>query len=70
MTKTYWFEVYFRVSQHLGVLPSEVIRNKFNPDYRLLIMKYNQILQAEIEESKKIEAELKKNNNKMHKFHK
>ena len=60
MTNSYWFEVYFRVSKHLGCVISDVIRNKFNPDYRVLIMKYHQQLQAEIRESERIRKESKK----------
>ena len=60
MTESYWFEVYFRVSTHLGCLISEVIRNKFNPDYRVLIHKYHLQIQAEIRESERIREESKK----------
>ena len=60
MTDSYWFEVYFRVSKHLGCMISEVIRNKFNPDYRVLIHKYHMQVQAEIREAERIREESKK----------
>ena len=50
-------EVYFRVSKHLGILPSEVIKNKFNPDIRFLIIKYTQRILTEIEQSEKIKEQ-------------
>lgn len=50
-------EVYFRVSKHLGILPSEVIRKKFTFDIRFLIMKYTQQILAEIEQSEKIKEQ-------------
>ena len=53
-------EVYFRVSQHLGIVMSEVIRKKFHPDMMLLIHKYSNIVRNEIKQSKKLEDELKK----------
>ena len=60
MTDSYWFEIYFRVSQHLGCMVSEVIRNKFQADYRVLIHKYHMQVQAEIEQAKKMKEESKK----------
>lgn len=50
-------EVYFRVSKHLGILPSEVMRKKFTLDIRFLIMKYTQQILTEIEQSKKIKEQ-------------
>lgn len=50
-------ETYFRVSKHLNCLPSEVIRNKFNPDYRFLILRYHLEIQHEIEEAEKIKEQ-------------
>lgn len=47
-------DVYFEVSKHLGVTPSYVIRNKFQPDIKFLIMKYTQILRAKQKEYEKI----------------
>ena len=60
MSESYWFEVYFRVSEHLGCFVSEVIRNKFHPDYRVLIHKYHMQVQAEIKEAERIRKESKK----------
>jgi hypothetical protein len=50
-------EVYFRVSKHLGILPSEVMKKKFTLDIRFLIMKYTQQILTEIEQSKKIKEQ-------------
>ena len=44
-------EVYFRISKHLGILPSEVIRRKFTPDMRFLIIKYTHMILREVEQS-------------------
>ena len=44
-------EVYFRISKHLGWLPSEVIKKKFTPDIRFLIMKYTQQILAEAKQA-------------------
>ena len=54
------FQIYFEVSQHLGCTVSEVIRNKFQPDIRVLIMKYNYDLEIRIREAEKIKKEQKK----------
>lgn len=47
MADSFMGEVYFRVSQHLNCVMSEVIRKKFTPDMQLLIHKYARIVQAE-----------------------
>lgn len=52
-------EIYFRVSRHLNCLPSEVIKNKFKPDYRFLILHYRLEISNEIREAEKIEEEMK-----------
>lgn len=52
-------DVYFEVSKHLRVSPYYVIKNKFRPDIKFLIMKYSQILrqkQKEYEEFEKNNA--------------
>ena len=54
-------EVYFRVSQHLGIVMSEVIRRKFTPDMMLLIHKYSNIVRSEYKEYQKIQDEMEKN---------
>ena len=58
LTNSFYGEVYFRVSKHLGWLPSEVIKNKFNPDIKFLIFKYSQQIRNEIKESEKIKEQL------------
>ena len=60
MTDSYWFEIYFRVSKHLGCKISDVIRKKFHPDYRVLIHKYHRMVQAEMKEAERIREESKK----------
>jgi len=53
-------ECYFRVSEHLGVPMTEVIRKKFHPDYKLLLNKYYNIIVAEQKEYEKVK-EMEKN---------
>lgn len=60
MVKSRHFQVYFEVSKHLGCPISEVIKNKFHPDYRVLIMKYNYDLELQLREAEKIKEESKK----------
>lgn len=60
MINTRYFQVYFEVSKHLGVPISQVIKNKFLPDYRILIMKYNYDLELKIKEAERMEKESKK----------
>lgn len=60
MADSFMGEVYFRVSQHLHCTMSEVIRQKFTPDMRLLIHKYARIVQAEKKQHDKIEEEMNK----------
>lgn len=54
MADSFMGEVYFRVSQHLNCVMSEVIRKKFTPDMQLLIHKYARIVQAEKEHYQQI----------------
>ena len=61
MIRTRYFQIYFEVSKHLGVPISEVIKNKFLPDYRILIMKYNYDLELKIREAERQKKEMKKN---------
>lgn len=42
--------IYFLVSKHLGKPVTWVIRNKFNPDVKFLIMKYSLITRQEQEQ--------------------
>lgn len=61
MSDSFMGEVYFRVSQHLGIVMSEVIRKKFTPDMMLLIHKYSNIVRKEYEEYQKMQKEIEKN---------
>lgn len=58
LANSFFGEVYFRVSKHLGWLPSEVIRNKFNPDVKFLIIKYSSQLRAEIKQNEELKEKL------------
>lgn len=60
MISSLWGEVYFRVAKHLGCTISEVIRNKFNADYRVLIIRYHMEIDAERKEAERIKEESKK----------
>lgn len=51
-------EVYFRVSKHLSILPSEVIKNKFNPDFKFLIHKYSVQIKQEQKDYIKMKEEM------------
>lgn len=48
-------EVYFRISKHLQIPPSEVIRRKFDLDMQFLIIKYSDIIRAEIKQMEELE---------------
>lgn len=61
MADSFMGEVYFRVSQHLGIVMSEVIRRKFTLDMMILIHKYSNIVRAEHKEYEKLKAEAEKN---------
>ena len=54
MNNTVIGECYFRVSQHLGITISKVIKYKFHPDIKLLLNKYYNIVIAEQKEYQKI----------------
>ena len=58
LCNSFFGEVYFRVSKHLGWLPSEVIKNKFNPDIRFLILKYSSQIRAEIKQNEELKEKL------------
>lgn len=60
LLNSFWGEVYFRVSKHLGVSIIEVIRKKFLIEYRSLIMYYSQELRYEIKEHERLEEERKR----------
>ena len=53
-------DVYFEVSKHLNVSPYYVMKNKFRPDIKFLIMKYSQILRRKQEEYEKIQENSRK----------
>lgn len=46
---------YFKVSEHLHIPISVVIKNKFHPDYRLLLNKYYNIAVAEQKQYEEME---------------
>ena len=54
MNNTIIGECYFRVSKHLGITISKVIKYKFHPDIKLLLNKYYNIIVAEQREYEKI----------------
>ena len=60
MISSLWFEAYFRTSKHLGCTISEVIKNKFRPDYKVLIMRYHVEITNEIKEAERIKKESNK----------
>ncbi|MBQ6511761.1 hypothetical protein [Methanobrevibacter sp.] len=55
-------EVYFRVSKHLGIVISEVIRGFYNHDWDIIMLmrKYGEEIKAEQKRIKKMEAEARK----------
>lgn len=57
LVNSFMGDVYFEVSKHLGVSPYEVIKNKFRPDIKFLIIKYSQILRAKKKEYDKLEEQ-------------
>lgn len=61
LANSFYGEVYFRVSKHLGWLPSEVIKNKFNPDIKFLIFKYSHQIRLEIKQNEELKEKLKEN---------
>lgn len=60
MVNSLYFETYFRVSKHLGCTVSEVIKNKFNADYRVLIARYHAEIQSELKQAEKMKNEQRK----------
>ena len=51
-------EVYFEVSKHLRCSPTEVIKNKFRPDIKFLIIKYSQRLRQKQKEYEDIQDKI------------
>lgn len=60
LNKTVVGEAYFRVSEHLHEPISKVIKNKFHPDYKLLLNKYFNIIIAEQKQYEEME-EMRRN---------
>ena len=54
LANSFYGEVYFRVSKHLGIPVSEVIQKKFTWDIKFLIMKYSHQIRAEVQQAKEI----------------
>lgn len=52
-------EVYFRISKHLGCTVSDVIKRKFTPDIKFLIMRYTLEIQQEIKTQKELDDKMK-----------
>lgn len=55
LVNSFMGNVYFEVSKHLRCSPYEVIKNKFRPDIKFLIIKYSQILRAKQKEFEELE---------------
>ena len=60
MTQSRWFHIYVKVSGHLGVPVSEVVRRKFEPDIRVLIFYYHTQLINEEKAYREHQKEIKK----------
>ena len=60
LVNSFMGDVYFEVSKHLRVSPYYVIKNKFRPDIKFLIMKYGQILRAKQKEYEEIQEQKNK----------
>ena len=54
LANSFYGEVYFRVSKHLGIPVSEVIAKKFSWDIKFLIMKYSQQIRLEVKQAEEI----------------
>jgi hypothetical protein len=52
-------EIYFRISQNHNYSIPYIIKHKFTPEIRFLIIKYHQQLLNEKEEAEKLEREMK-----------
>lgn len=59
LVNSFYGEVYFRVSKHLGVPVSEVIRLKFTHDIKFLIMRYSHEIRAEVKQAEEIREKTK-----------
>jgi hypothetical protein len=62
LVNSFMGHIYFKVSQHLHKPVTWVIRNKFHPDVKFLIMKYSLMTRQEQEEAQKLKDETEANN--------
>ena len=51
-------DLYFEVSKHLGKPPSWVMKHKFTPDVKFLLLKYAHILRTRKKEYERMKDEL------------
>ena len=58
MANSFFGEVYFRVSKHLGMLPFDVIKKKHDPNIKFLIFKYTNEIRNEIKQSEELKEKL------------
>jgi len=68
MANSWQGEIYFRVSKHLGMPVSEVIRKKFKPDIKFLMMKYHTQLEFEKEQAEEMAEQTSEINSQMNSF--
>ena len=59
LTNSFIGEVYFRIARDFGIMPTEVIRKKFTPDMRFLILKYSEIIRQEQKANEEMKEKLK-----------
>lgn len=57
LVNSFMGHIYFKVSEHLRKPVSWVIRHKFNPDVKFLIMKYSIITREEQETAKEMKEQ-------------
>lgn len=65
LATSYPLQVYVEVSKNHNIPLDEVIRGKFRPTIRLLIMYYHHMFQERQKEYEKMEKEQKKNEDKI-----
>lgn len=58
MANSFFGEVYFRISKHLGMLPFDVIKRKHDPNIKFLIFKYTAEIRNEIKQNEKLQEQL------------
>ena len=61
LVNSFMGHIYFKVSKHLHQPVSWVIRNKFNPDVKFLIMKYSLITRQKQESAKELQEQIEAN---------